>query len=239
MEKKRKQHDFQKQGEIGLLNNQKISLLTQQLEVLKEKNNHHIVGTDSCILFTSSIDNLKNLKHFLDHIYSKYKDKKIRLHSLLHMRNDGGGHVCYADIKVNKEGAEVNIIDPAINCFIPKQLSEKNRNLFESVFGKKLKYTYHFRGDQVLNFHDCGRFSTIYLLNSLKGKDPLTLSNYEIYKGFKVLQDKGYERIHQELNGGAQKPRVQSKFSYCMGAIRGFCDFTLKKLGLDDKDKIL
>lgn len=121
-------------------------------------------------------------------------------------------HNCYAKININSkhQNMTVKIVDPTFDpdkpilrdiTITPTPLPLASEQLFKKIVQfchlKLKKLSYHYRGDQVLNFHDCSRFSTIYLQSELEGNDCLNLTNYDIYRGFKTLEENDYETIQR------------------------------------------
>ncbi len=153
--------------------------------------------------------------------------------------NSRRGHFSYAHITLNEKNIDIRVTNPTFDTDQPgikktifghaDPLPLQSLRFFQAISettGLDLKHTYHYRGDQVLNFHDCGRFSMIYLLATIKGRDPLTLSNYEIYQGFKELLATGYDDIHQRKYDWNPIPKVPSKFSrFIGGTVRASCDY--------------
>lgn len=154
------------------------------------------------------------------------------------------GHFCYAQITLNAErqSMEVRVIDPTFDTEqsyvkpifgslepLPSQSEKMFKIIAENMGIPKLKHTYHYRADQVFNFHDCGLFSTIYLLSETAGRNALDLSNYDIYQGFKILKANGYHRYHETKTPTFPIPSVQSWISWVMGLRRTICDYILNK----------
>lgn len=154
-------------------------------------------------------------------------------------------HRSYAKISIDpiQKLMNVKVVDPLFNpdkplirsvMASPEPLPEQSERVFQMIAKSSgLKLTNHiflYRGDQVLNFHDCSRFSTIYLQAELEGKDCMSLSNFEIYQGFKKLEAGGYEKIHQTQTENFPIALSQSRFvTYITNPfVRYFPDLALK-----------
>ncbi len=152
-------------------------------------------------------------------------------------------HFSYAQMVINadRESMVVKVIDPT---FDPEQpyvntifgsldpLPRQSKRMFKSVANslgiQQLSHNYLYRGDQVINFHDCAMFSTIYLLSEVKGSNALNSSNYDIYQGFKILKAEGYHGYHGTKTQTFPNPAVQSWFSWGVGGPRrAICNFLL------------
>lgn len=98
----------------------------------------------------------------------------------------------------------------------PEPLPVQSKKLFQNIaqaLGLKLSnYRFIYRGDQVLNFHDCTRFSLIYLEAELAGSECMKLSNMDIYQGFKKLEAGGYTELNQTATEDFPRPFKQSRF---------------------------
>jgi hypothetical protein len=152
------------------------------------------------------------------------------------------GHICYGKIVLNTQDATMNVevVDPYFNTDRPllrsifgsDSLPNMTLRMFSSLAQSasfKLTHSYQYRGDQVLNMNDCGRFSTIYLLADLEGKAVMSLTNYDIYLGFESLKRGNYDRLHETKTATFTNPSIQSRFSkYISGPLRFSCDYFLK-----------
>lgn len=153
------------------------------------------------------------------------------------------GHYCYGKVVIypNQSKLDVSIIDPNFNverpivrsiCGSPNPLPLQSAHFFMhlgSAMGWDVNHTYHYRGDQVVNFNDCGRFSMIYLFAEINGQSALSLSNYDIYRGFKMLYEYHYDLFHQRITSPfmqLERPSLISK--YGSGALRLTCDAVLR-----------
>ncbi len=155
------------------------------------------------------------------------------------------GHYCGVTMNINpdNQSLKVKVVDPTFNVERPyvkalfglkEPLEQKCLRLFTKFsesLNLRLNHGYYFRGDQVVNMSDCGRFSMIYLLSEINGKEASSLTNYDIYQGLQTLEEDGYELIHQTKTDINQVPQVQSWFSkYITGPlIRTPCNFILKR----------
>lgn len=153
------------------------------------------------------------------------------------------GHLSYAQIDINiaEQNMAVKVIDPTFDPEHPytkpffgssHPLPDQSLRLFQKVADSThltLNHHYYFRGDQVVNFHDCGRFSTIYLLFQTEGRNALNLSNYDVYQGFKRLEAGGYHLMHQTQSEKNPLPKFQTKFTRFLTGplVRTPCDFIL------------
>jgi len=180
-----------------------------------------------CHPWVFPIDDLfsHDVSALLNEFSNEAAHKKLIIHG--HARTQGmvngfsrkifgsGNHICQITLQIDPSAKEmlVEVIDS-----VSKRIDQgfgssmglrSNCEIIEEFFSKvasdlswiyKLKYVY--REDQILNLHDCGRFSTIYFLARLEGKDPQNLSAEDIYRGFKVLERGGYEDFHQEEGKG-------------------------------------
>lgn len=208
-------------------------LIKENVNNLTEKSNH-LVSKSCGRLFDCEECNDEEVKEFLKHVYKKFENKRITLFSL----TGSMGHLSYTQIKVDSErkntkvkiiDSSSKIIDGLFDLLCPVSSQKKMEKYFQGIVNETLEFSYHCRGDQVINMHDCGRFGTIYFLAELEEKDALNLSNYEVYKGLKILQQNGYdEKYHQQTTEEYSTPFKQSKFSYFIGGFfRGTSDFLL------------
>lgn len=184
-----------------------------------ENNLIHVVASSSSIeftLFSNQVDSCTfaaaqfDISYpstygllFIKRLLVDFKDKDIHLHSLL--RSNKPAHFCYLDLQISANQSEMNVLifDPvptiAYKTFF-EDISKKAKSYFSEISEElkiDLNFNYRYRCDQLSNKHDCGRFSTIYLLNSLKKNNIETLTGFDIYNGFKELEKNGYETFHQ------------------------------------------
>jgi len=184
-------------------------------------------------------------------ICRKFNNKPIKIHTLLRSEQSTSrsvkGHFAYAQILISadQQSIAVKVIDPS---FDPEQpyvntvfgsldpLSCQSERMFKRVADNlgisQFQHTYHYRADQVFNFHDCGLFSIGYLLSEMEGSDALGLSNYDMYQCFKILETDSYHEFHEtKAQTLLPIPCVQSWFSYVVGEPRRvICDFILNNL---------
>ncbi|MEI6882638.1 MAG: hypothetical protein WCK82_15060 [Bacteroidota bacterium] len=153
------------------------------------------------------------------------------------------GHFSYAALSIDPRHASmaVRVVNPTLDKNQPyiraiagekEPLPTQSLSFFREISQAEgldlLDHTYHYRGDQVLNFHDCGRFSIIYLIAEILGKSPLEMSNHDIYLGFKELQRHHYDESKTRPDGSKTPSLIPSRFSrFATGPVRAFCDYTL------------
>ena len=107
-----------------------------------------------------------------------------------------------------------------------------------------LLYEYQYIGNQFLNFRDCGRFSTIYLLNeALHQKIPNDLTPVDIWRGFKTLEAGGYEQYQQgekecKLQNVMSAKGEPSRFARLCEPRRNIADYILRSFGVTHPDTV-
>jgi hypothetical protein len=194
------------------------------------------------------------LKHFME----CFPDDELEISGYLYSQDHGdslamrlvsrmqGGepitHICFTSVCLSPKTGSLNVkvIDPTfdpetkiINWVtgsshpLPAVSQAYFSDLARSL-NLELTHDYHFKSDQWINFHDCGRFSTVYLQAHMNGIDPLTLSNSDVYEGLKSLEANEYETFHQTKTDMNPYPRKRSYFS---GLTRMFirtpCEFIM------------
>lgn len=143
------------------------------------------------------------------------------------------GHSAFAKVVIDplKSHMDVNFVD----SMIPSLASSNSCPYFEELtlgLGlQSLHFEYLARGDQTLNFQDCGRFAAIYFDEAFKGRNLNTLTSLDIYKGFKKLEANGYETLHQvatpEEKERGEKKDTPSWFAKAMGVRRTLAEYAL------------
>ncbi|MCX7342815.1 MAG: hypothetical protein NT128_01540 [Proteobacteria bacterium] len=99
-------------------------------------------------------------------------------------------HLNYMRLEFDDKIQQATIFEPASLKLGSRFLLDPHKYKAERYVGIKLfdiplKISYVYRGDQLFNRNDCGRFSAIYLLYAVNGQDITQLSRYKVYQGFK------------------------------------------------------
>lgn len=140
----------------------------------------------------------KAIAHFVREL-SAQTTHPIFIHTIM----DAVNHYSEIEIKITpSQGMRIQTTDPLAKNFFGVAASSPRHTLSLQSFFRDLFQDYTLqietthRGDQLFNFHDCGRFSLIYMLYRLEGRDPRTLSSEDIYHKFKALEGAEFEKYN-------------------------------------------
>ena len=145
--------------------------------------------------------------HLMQHLVQQFPGRPIKIHSLQESSSSNrSGHFCYVEISLDSslKKMSMRVFDPVtsmVKIVCRSQLPQKSKVFYEQIaanLGMKMHFSYAYQGNQVLNMHDCGRFSSVYLMHNLHGKSPPSLTALDVYEGMKNLEENGYEKLHQD-----------------------------------------
>ncbi len=206
------------EGFVGSPRDYSFSYLHQELEdcvnVLALSMNRTIkVGNNHKLHFSKSPFNVMDERYIsyagylMQHLVQQFPERPIKIHSLQESSSSNrSGHFCYVEISLDSslKKMSMRVFDPVtsmVKIVCRSQLPQKSKVFYEQIaanLGMKMHFSYAYQGNQVLNMHDCGRFSSVYLMHNLHGKSPPSLTALDVYEGMKNLEENGYEKLHQD-----------------------------------------
>jgi hypothetical protein len=141
--------------------------------------------------------------YFLRELRQTFPNQRIAIYSPLGAEE----HMMYTHIVLEAGVMKVQVFEPGpsnIKTWFSSAMDENEAissayfsEVVKRIGGLSLEHSMACLSHQIFNAKDCGRFSTIYLLNHLlKGQDPTTLCATEVFAGLQQLVSDGYERFH-------------------------------------------
>ncbi|CAO4837725.1 MAG: hypothetical protein CNLJKLNK_00667 [Holosporales bacterium] len=130
--------------------------------------------------------------NFFAKIENEYKCQTVHCH-MLTVIYAGRENIAKQNRENHANYARVTIENGTMNLFLCEPTEAEGTAPHYAAYqmhfswnDKPVSVRYIHRGDQRLNSIDCASFSFIYLMYALAGRDLATLSNVDIYNGFKL-----------------------------------------------------
>ena len=134
---------------------------------------------------------------------------------------NNSGHLTYMHLEFDGHTQQATLFDPVSLTVESRYLLHPHQDKAAryqgiTLFDMPLNIQHVYRADQCYNEHDCGRFSAIYLLYALSGKNISDLSRDEIYQGFKrwITGPRGllsYQKVHDKKAGTKLQKAIENK----------------------------